>query len=80
MTVPEGRMLLHDLIEHATQREFVYRHTWTVGDFVIWDNRCLMHRAREFDASEIRDMRRSTVGDIAPTLEQKKMQETAALL
>ena len=78
MTVPEGRMLLADLIEHATQREFVYRHNWQVGDFVIWDNRCTMHRGRDFDMSETRDMRRTTVGDVAPTIEQKKMQEAAA--
>ena len=78
MTVPEGRMLLLDLMEHATQREFVYRHNWKVGDFVIWDNRCTMHRGRDFDMSETRDMRRTTVGDVAPTIEQKKMQEAAA--
>ncbi len=66
MTVPEGRMLLHDLTEQATQREFVYRHTWKVGDFVIWDNRCTMHRGREFDMSEVRDMRRTTVNDSVP--------------
>jgi alpha-ketoglutarate-dependent 2,4-dichlorophenoxyacetate dioxygenase len=78
MSVPEGRMLLHDLIEHATQPEFIYSHTWAVGDFVIWDNRCVMHRGRDFDMSEVRDMRRTTVGDIAPTLEQKKVQEETA--
>ena len=47
--VPEGRLLLHDLIEHATQRQFVYRHAWRVGDLVIWDNRATMHRATPFD-------------------------------
>lgn len=78
LTIPEGRMLLHDLMEHATQREFVYSHSWKVGDFVIWDNRCTMHRGRDFDFSETRDMRRTTVGDVAPTLEQKKIQESAA--
>ena len=78
MTVPEGRMLLNDLTEHATQREFVYRHTWKVGDFVIWDNRCTMHRGREFDTSETRDMRRTTVGDVAPSIEQKKRLVAAA--
>jgi alpha-ketoglutarate-dependent 2,4-dichlorophenoxyacetate dioxygenase len=71
MTVPESRMLLHDLTEHATQREFVYSHSWKLGDFVIWDNRCTMHRGREFDRTEVRDMRRTTVGDVAPTVEQK---------
>lgn len=61
--VPEGRMLLRDLAEHATQREFVYTHEWQVGDLVMWDNRRTMHRARPFDESEARDMRRATVMD-----------------
>src|SRR5436309_15939811 len=43
--IPEGRLLLRDLMEHATQPEFVYRHAWRVGDLVIWDNRATMHRA-----------------------------------
>jgi alpha-ketoglutarate-dependent 2,4-dichlorophenoxyacetate dioxygenase len=47
--VPEGRLLLHDLIEHATQRQFVYRHAWRAGDLVIWDSRATMHRATPFD-------------------------------
>lgn len=47
--VPEGRMLLMELTEHATQAKFVYRHEWQVGDFVIWDNRATMHRARPYD-------------------------------
>ena len=63
MTVPEGRMLLADLTEHATQREFVHRHSWRQHDFVIWDNRCTMHRGRDFDRNEVRDMRRTTVND-----------------
>jgi alpha-ketoglutarate-dependent 2,4-dichlorophenoxyacetate dioxygenase len=52
--VPEGRLLLHDLIEHATQRQFVYRHAWRVGDLVIWDNRATMHRATPFDDAQYR--------------------------
>jgi alpha-ketoglutarate-dependent 2,4-dichlorophenoxyacetate dioxygenase len=52
--VPEGRLLLHDLIEHATQRQFVYRHAWRHGDLVIWDNRATMHRATPFDDMEHR--------------------------
>jgi alpha-ketoglutarate-dependent 2,4-dichlorophenoxyacetate dioxygenase len=47
--IPEGRLMLHDLTEHATQPQFVYRHEWRVGDFVIWDNRATMHRARAYD-------------------------------
>jgi len=44
--VPDGRMLIRNLIEHATQPQFVYTHRWSVGDLVIWDNRCTMHRHR----------------------------------
>jgi alpha-ketoglutarate-dependent 2,4-dichlorophenoxyacetate dioxygenase len=63
--VPEGRLLLRDLIEHATQREFVYRHAWRVGDFVIWDNRATMHRALPFDdARHRRELRRVTTLDV----------------
>ncbi len=70
MPVPEGRMLLHDLIEHATQPQFVHVHKWRLGDLVIWDDRCTMHRARDFDMTVPRDMRRTTVSDVAPTLVQ----------
>jgi alpha-ketoglutarate-dependent 2,4-dichlorophenoxyacetate dioxygenase len=63
--VPEGRLLLRDLIEHATQPEFVYRHAWRAGDFVIWDNRATMHRARPFDDARYRrELRRVTTLDI----------------
>jgi alpha-ketoglutarate-dependent 2,4-dichlorophenoxyacetate dioxygenase len=63
--VPEGRLLLLDLIEHATQPPFVYRHRWRVGDLVIWDNRATMHRARPFDdVSHRRELRRVTTLDI----------------
>ena len=59
--VPEARDLIRDLIEHATQREFVYAHVWQQYDLVIWDNRQTMHRVRRFDESQPRDMRRTTV-------------------
>jgi len=63
--VPEGRLLLRELIEHATQREFVYRHAWRVGDLVIWDNRATMHRATPFDdATHRRELRRVTTLDL----------------
>jgi alpha-ketoglutarate-dependent 2,4-dichlorophenoxyacetate dioxygenase len=68
--VPDGRLLLRELIEHATQRDFVYRHEWRAGDLVIWDNRCTMHRGRAFDESEVRDLRRVTTRDVASTLDQ----------
>jgi alpha-ketoglutarate-dependent 2,4-dichlorophenoxyacetate dioxygenase len=69
-TVPEARMFLNELTEHATQREFVYRHKWRVGDLVMWDNRQTMHRGRRFDRDEVRDVRRTTLAGDAPTIEQ----------
>ena len=69
MTLPEGRMLLHDLLEHATQREFVYRHRWRAGDLVMWDNRAVVHRGRRWDPSLRREMRRATTEDVEASLE-----------
>jgi alpha-ketoglutarate-dependent 2,4-dichlorophenoxyacetate dioxygenase len=69
MTVPEGRMLLMDLMEHATQRSFVYQHKWRVGDLVMWDNRAVLHRGRRFDLGERREMRRATTEDVEEVLE-----------
>lgn len=74
--VPEGRMLLRDLMEHATQREFVYTHNWQVGDLVMWDNRRTMHRARPFDESEARDMRRATVMDPDWQVSRRELADT----
>ena len=59
----EGRILLAELLEHATQREFVFRHAWRVGDLVMWDNRCVLHRGRRFDLSQRRELRRTTTQD-----------------
>jgi alpha-ketoglutarate-dependent 2,4-dichlorophenoxyacetate dioxygenase len=67
---PEARAFLRDLIEHATQRQFVYAHKWAVGDLVMWDNRQTMHRGRPFPAHEARDVRRTTLAGDAPTVEQ----------
>lgn len=64
-TLAEGRMLLSDLLEHATQREFVYRHRWRAGDLVMWDNRCTLHRGRRFDLSQRRELRRTTTEETA---------------
>ena len=62
--VPDGRLLLRDLMEHATRPALVYRHRWRSGDFVIWDNRATMHRARAFDdIRHRREMRRVTTLD-----------------
>ena len=59
--VPEARAFLRDLNEHATQRKFVYAHVWQPHDLVMWDNRVTMHRARRYDHTEVRDMRRTTL-------------------
>ena len=77
--VDEGRVLLAKLTAFATQSRFVHQHRWRVGDLVIWDNRCTLHRARPFDdASARRDMRRTTVEDVASTLQQAGMALPAA--
>lgn len=63
--VAEGRLLLQDLTEHATQDRFVYRHDWKSDDLVIWDNRGTIHRARPFDDAKYqRDMRRTMTLDL----------------
>jgi len=68
MEDPEAKMLLMDLSEFATQPQFVHTHVWKVGDLVMWDNRCTMHRAREYDETEVRDLHRTTVSDGKPTV------------
>jgi alpha-ketoglutarate-dependent 2,4-dichlorophenoxyacetate dioxygenase len=69
--MPEARLLLRDLTEHATQREFVHILKWRRYDLVMWDNRVVMHRARRYGANEARELHRTTVADIAPTLQQE---------
>ena len=69
--VPEAMAFVRDLAEHATQRRFVYVHTWRQYDLVIWDNRQTMHRARRYkETSEVRDMRRTTLEGDGPTTQQ----------
>ena len=68
--LPEARLFLRDLVEHATQREFVYAHKWRISDLVMWDNRQTMHRARPFPVNEPRDMRRTTLKGDGPTVAQ----------
>lgn len=60
MSVPEGRLLVAELLEHATQPQFVYTHDWRAGDYVIWDNRATLHRGKRYDLSLRRDLRRTT--------------------
>ena len=62
----ESRDLLEQLFEHSTQDQFVYRHKWQQGDVVMWDNRCTMHRATDYDLSQERSMHRTTVRGTRP--------------
>jgi alpha-ketoglutarate-dependent 2,4-dichlorophenoxyacetate dioxygenase len=67
----EGRALIDRLLDHVTQRQFVYTHRWRPNELVMWDNRCTMHRGTDYDDLRyVRDMRRVTVSDIANTCEQ----------
>jgi alpha-ketoglutarate-dependent 2,4-dichlorophenoxyacetate dioxygenase len=69
--LPQGRDLLYQLSDFATQPQFVFEHRWTVGDLVMWDNRSLMHRARPyFPETATRDMHRTSVNDVSSTLDQ----------
>jgi alpha-ketoglutarate-dependent 2,4-dichlorophenoxyacetate dioxygenase len=71
MSMPEARLLLRDLTEHATQPQFVHVHKWRLHDLVMWDNRQTMHRVRRYDQSQPRDMRRATVAGTEPTVAQQ---------
>jgi alpha-ketoglutarate-dependent 2,4-dichlorophenoxyacetate dioxygenase len=71
MADADGKALLAELMAFATQPQFVHRHVWTVGDLVMWDNRCTMHRGLPYDDVRYRrDMHRTTVRDHASTLDQ----------
>jgi alpha-ketoglutarate-dependent 2,4-dichlorophenoxyacetate dioxygenase len=60
----ETLRLVNELTAHATQRQFVYTHRWRVGDVVMWDNRCTMHRGTDYDDLRWpRDMQRATTSD-----------------
>jgi alpha-ketoglutarate-dependent 2,4-dichlorophenoxyacetate dioxygenase len=68
--MPEARAFIRDLTEHATQPKYVHVHRWTQYDLVMWDNRQTMHRVRRFDPTQVRDMRRTTIAGLGPTVEQ----------
>jgi alpha-ketoglutarate-dependent 2,4-dichlorophenoxyacetate dioxygenase len=69
--VEKGRALIEELIAFATQPQFVYQHRWRIGDLVMWDNRCTMHRGRPYDDTQRRVLHRTTVSDLANTLQQE---------
>ncbi len=57
----ESQELLEALFRHQEQEKFIYRHQWQPGDVVMWDNRCTLHARTDFDASELRKLRRVTI-------------------
>ena len=57
----QGRALLNGLVEHLSQPQFVYRHKWRKHDLVMWDNRCTLHAATDFDGQELRVLWRTTI-------------------
>jgi alpha-ketoglutarate-dependent 2,4-dichlorophenoxyacetate dioxygenase len=74
----EGRALIDRLLDHVTQRQFVYTHRWRPNELVMWDNRCTMHRGTDYDDLRyVRDMRRVTVSDVANTCEQERVKVAA---
>jgi taurine dioxygenase len=66
LTVAESEALLDELWAHATQERFTWRQDWQVGDLIIWDNRCAMHRRDPFDPSARRLMHRTQVKGTRP--------------
>ena len=70
--VEQGRALLIDLLDFGTRPEFVYRHEWQADDLIVYDNRCLLHRATPDDTQRHRRfLQRTTVAGDAPTAPQQ---------
>ena len=69
MTTSESRKLIDRLLSFATQKQFIYRHTWCLHDLVMWDNRSVIHRAQPFiNHKERRRMVRTTIAGVTPTV------------
>jgi len=67
MSIEDSEALLNELWAHATQPRFAWSHKWSVGDLVVWDNRCLMHRRDSFDPKARRIMHRAQCAGDRPT-------------
>jgi alpha-ketoglutarate-dependent 2,4-dichlorophenoxyacetate dioxygenase len=77
--VDKGRKLIEELIAFATEPRFVHQHRWRVGDLVMWDDRCTMHRGRPYDDTKHRrDMHRTTVSDELNSVERERGRVNAA--
>jgi len=80
MADAEAEALVAELIAHATQRQFVYTHRWRVGDLVMWDNRCTMHRGTEYeDTRWPRDLQRATTSDRLDAFGTREKVSTASV-
>jgi taurine dioxygenase len=67
LELPESEALLDELWQFVEKPEFAWEHVWRVGDLVLWDNRCTMHRRDPFDASSRRVMHRTQIkGNASP--------------
>ncbi len=65
----EGELFLRQLNDFSAQPRFIYSHQWRNGDFVIWDNRCTVHRATRYDVFKYkRDLRRTTINERGPEI------------
>jgi alpha-ketoglutarate-dependent 2,4-dichlorophenoxyacetate dioxygenase len=74
----ESRELLDELVARATRTQDIYGHLWQVGDTVIWDNRCLLHRGAGYDADRWRRrMRQTRVAGSGPALEESSHQSSS---
>ena len=75
----ESRILIARLLEQTTRPDRVYRHRWQVGDLVMWDNRCVLHRGRPWDsARHKRVMHRTTVAGDGATADPAFLHELTA--
>ena len=67
MSEEESQPLLDAVFDHAEKPEFVYEHVWSVGDLLLWDNRCSSHARTDFPADQRRLMLRTTIeGTVKP--------------
>ncbi|MDP6719753.1 MAG: TauD/TfdA family dioxygenase [Pirellulaceae bacterium] len=78
LSVEESESLLDTLWAHATRPENTWTHTWKVGDLLMWDNRCAMHRRDSFDDSARRIMHRTQIGGDRPFYDPPKATSTTA--
>jgi len=79
LNAAESETLLDDLLTFACQPPRIYRHNWQPGDVIIWDNRCVLHRARPYDYDQARVMRHTRVaGDPASELVATARDERAS--